>query len=191
MHNCIVLYTFCTPIFHSFLAHTKDAKNLPNCSSYFSAYENGISSKDGTNFFEYDIALILIKGSSFDEKFNHQIGTVIKPICLIGSKKSKINEINELSLDQEITIVGMGWVKDKKKYGEEAHPLKLQYTKVKKIPVKKCFQEVYPRLGKKSKFPKDFLGIHINHTGPTKIHFLQNMIAFLKKIIQIGRLRLI
>lgn len=129
--------------------------------SYFSAYENGISSKDGTNFFEYDIALILIKGSSFDEKFNHQIGTVIKPICLIGSKNSKINEINELSLDQEITIVGMGWVKDKKKYGEEAHPLKLQYTKVKKIPVKKCFQEVYPRLGKKSKFPKDFLGIHI------------------------------
>ena len=82
--------------------------------------------------------------------------------------------INELSLDQEITIVGMGWVKDKKKYGEEAHPLKLQHTKVKRIPVKKCFKKVYPRLGKKSRFPKDFLGIQIKPYWAKKtIHFFQ------------------
>ena len=142
--------------------------------SNFSAYEKGISKNDGTNFFAYDIALIQIKGGSFEENFNHQIGTVIKPICLIDSKKSKINEIDELSLDQEITIVGMGWVKEKKKYGEEAHPLKLQHTKVKRIPVKKCFKKVYPRLGKKSRFPKDFLGIQIKpYWAKKKIHFFQ------------------
>ena len=96
--------------------------------------------------------------------------------------------LNELSLDQEITIVGMGWVKDKKKYGEEAHPLKLQHTKVKRIPVKKCFKKVYPRLGKKSRFPKDFLGIQIKpYWAKKKIHFSKNatieMIEFLKKNI--------
>ena len=55
------------------------------------------------NFFEYDIALITLS-----EPFNRTYKqTLVRPICL---PKPKVipSDINKLSLEEDITIIGMG-----------------------------------------------------------------------------------
>ena len=70
----------------------------------------------------------------------------MKPVCLIGSKKSNIDDINELSMDQEISIIGMGWLEEKRSFEDDVHPLKLQHAQVKRVPIDKCFKQTYPNL---------------------------------------------
>ena len=109
------------------------------------AFEKGTMTKEGTNFYLYDIALIHIT-KPFDEAFHVPSGTFVKPVCLIGSKKSNINEIDDLSLDQEISIIGMGWLEEKTSFEDDVHPLRLQHAQVKRVPIEKCFKQTYPNL---------------------------------------------
>ena len=77
------------------------------------------------------------------------------PVCLIGSKKSNIDEINDLSLDQEISIIGMGWLRGKN-FEDAVHPLKLQHAQVKRVGTDKCFKKTFPNIKQP---PNDFSGI--------------------------------
>ena len=80
------------------------------------------------SFFIHDIALIKI-----DEPFSSSYeGRNVCPICLMPN--------NMPTLNQDITIVGMGKTK---KNGKK--PLTLQFATVKQITGKQCFKKWYPK----------------------------------------------
>ena len=98
--------------------------------------------KPNSNFFDYDIALITFRKPF---KRSHK-QTLVRPICLPDPKVIP-SDINKLSLDEDITIIGMGyigkkWTKDYiKPLKENIKPLKLQYAKMERLSPYLCLKK--------------------------------------------------
>ena len=93
------------------------------------------------NFFLYDIALITLS-EAFNRSYKQ---TLVRPICL---PKPKVipSDINKLSLEEDITIIGMGVI-GKKGTKKNLNPLKLQYAKMKRLSPRECLRKwliMYP-----------------------------------------------
>ena len=87
------------------------------------------------NFFEYDIALITLS-----EPFNRTYKqTLVRSICLPEPKVIP-SDINKLSLDEDITIIGMGDI-GKKGTKKDLSPRKLQYARMKRISTRECLRK--------------------------------------------------
>ena len=87
------------------------------------------------NFFDYDIALITLR-TQFNTSYKQ---TLVRPICLPNPKVIP-SDINELSLDEDITIIGMGDV-GKKGTKQNIRPLKLQYAEMKRVSPHQCLRK--------------------------------------------------
>ena len=88
-------------------------------------------------FFHYDFALVKI-----DKPGSHSI------ICLPGPKI--LNNINDVKLKGEITIVGLG--EQKKNDEKNLWKRKLQFAKMRRLDDINCWKQWYP----KNQLPKDF-----------------------------------
>ena len=85
---------------------------------------------DREHFFVYDIALIMID-TPFDDNLG---GMSVCPICLMPNIMPPLN--------QDITIVGMGKIKNKSNKNKHS---RLQYATVKEITAKECFKKFWRR----------------------------------------------
>ena len=86
-------------------------------------------------FFNYDIALI---GIRIPFKRSHK-QTLVRPICLPETKVIP-SDINKLSLDEDITIIGMGYI-GKKGTKKKISALKLQYAEMKRLSPHDCLRK--------------------------------------------------
>ena len=103
--------------------------------------------KPNSNFFEYDIALITFRkpfktrDSRQGFKRSHK-QTLVRPICLPDPKVIP-SDINKLSLDEDITIIGMGYIGKKGTTKENIKALKLQYAKMKRLSPQQCLKKYH------------------------------------------------
>ena len=132
-------------------------------------------------FFNYDIALIGIR-IPFKRSYKQ---TLVRPICLPETKVIR-SDINNLSLNEDITIIGMGYIGEKgtmtkKKIGA----LKLKYAEMKRLSPHDCLRKLNwtpPRNlnSIKEEMKYSYLKILVNF--PTKIPSpLKNFLYFLVK----------
>ena len=86
-------------------------------------------------FFIFDIALIALR---IPFKRSHK-QTLVRPICLPETKVIP-SDINKLSLDEDITIIGMGYI-GKKGTKKKIGALKLQYAEMKRLSPHDCLRK--------------------------------------------------
>ena len=65
--------------------------------------------------------------------------TLVRPICLPDPRIIP-NDINKLSLEEDVTIIGMGVV-GKKGTKKDLNPLKLQYANMKRLSPQQCLKK--------------------------------------------------
>ena len=87
-------------------------------------------------FFIFDIALIALR---IPFKRSHK-QTLVRPICLPDPKVIP-SDINKLSLDEDITIIGMGYIGKKGTTKENIKPMKLQYAKMERLSPQQCLKK--------------------------------------------------
>ena len=87
-------------------------------------------------FFIFDIALIALR---IPFKRSHK-QTLVRPICLPETKVIP-SDINKLSLDEDITIIGMGYI-GKKGTKKKIGALKLQYAEMKRLSPHDCLRKL-------------------------------------------------
>ena len=113
-----------------FKFHIHSNKNLFSYYSWFVEYEEGDCKANGEKFFIYVIALINVEMEWFNQP-GHPSGTIVKPICLDDFKPYPPEDTNP-----EITIIGMGQIKEQGNSPKPIRATKLQFAKMKQYPAK-------------------------------------------------------